>query len=59
MLKEKKIIFLVLFSVFSFLLAKIYTVRCLGRTCLRIYLCSEMNYCREYLCTAELEVFKN
>ena len=26
-------------------------------TCLRIYLCSEMNYRREYFCTEEFEAF--
>ena len=29
----------------------------LARTCLRIYLCSEMNYCREYFCAEEFEAF--
>ena len=57
MLKEKKSCSCLSFLYFPFFSLTNIRSNPLVGTCLRIHLCSEMNYCREYLCTAELEVF--
>ena len=56
MLEERNHFLDFLFCMFFFLLTNI-RLDALAGTCLRILLCSETKYCREYLCTKELEVF--
>ena len=52
--RRKKSCSFILFSPYSLINIRLDA---LVRTSLRIYLCSEMNYWREYFCTEGLEVF--